>query len=153
MKNFLRLSDNHWPVTEVDLNPFLIKPSRNFKPNETEYVEPSAVPAPEINVLTQVVVEVQPVLVDGVVTQQWEVQEQYTDSAEKEAVLERHRVAELAYAARTERSVRDAKLAASDYAGLSDNTMTAEMAAYRKALRDVPAQAEFPSTIAWPTSP
>jgi len=51
------------------------------------------------------------------------------------------------------RSERDAKLAVTDWTALTDVTMTAEMTTYRQALRDVPAQAGFPSTIAWPTSP
>lgn len=60
---------------------------------------------------------------------------------------------ELAYAARTKRSVRDAKLAVTDWTASTDVTMTAEMTEYRQALRDVPAQAGFPNTIDWPVSP
>tara|TARA_R100001377_G_scaffold29035_1_gene15761 strand:+ start:208 stop:669 length:462 start_codon:yes stop_codon:yes gene_type:complete len=153
MKKFLRVSDNYWPVTEEDLNPFLTKPSRNFKPNETEYTEPSPLETPEINVLTQRVVEVQPVLVDDVLTQQWEVQEKYTVSAKKEEVLEEHRVFLATQAASTMRSLRDVKLSTSDYMGLSDNTMTAAWITYRQALRDVPGQSGFPSTIIWPDEP
>lgn len=48
------------------------------------------------------------------------------------------------------RSERDSKLAPSDWMGLSDNTMTPEWAAYRQALRDVPAQEGFPHTVVWP---
>ena len=51
------------------------------------------------------------------------------------------------------RSERDAKLAVTDWTASTDVTMTAEMTEYRQDLRDVPAQAGFPSTIAWPTSP
>jgi hypothetical protein len=51
------------------------------------------------------------------------------------------------------RAERNEKLANSDWTALSDVTMTAEMTTYRQALRDVPAQAGFPSTITWPTSP
>lgn len=42
------------------------------------------------------------------------------------------------------RSKRDAKLAETDWIGLSDVTMTAEMAAYRQALRDITTHANFP---------
>tara|TARA_R110000751_G_scaffold61439_1_gene127718 strand:- start:88 stop:543 length:456 start_codon:yes stop_codon:yes gene_type:complete len=56
-------------------------------------------------------------------------------------------------AERASRSERDALLAATDWTASTDVTMTAEMTTYRQALRDVPAQAGFPSTIAWPTSP
>ena len=51
------------------------------------------------------------------------------------------------------RTERDSKLAETDWTASTDVTMTAEMTTYRQALRDVPAQAGFPSTIAWPTSP
>ena len=40
-----------------------------------------------------------------------------------------------------------------DWNASTDVTMTPEMTDYRQALRDVPAQAGFPSTVAWPTSP
>jgi hypothetical protein len=51
------------------------------------------------------------------------------------------------------RTTRDAKLAATDWTALSDVTMSAEMAAYRQALRDVPAQAGFPHNVTWPSKP
>ena len=53
----------------------------------------------------------------------------------------------------SERTKRDALLKATDHFGLSDVTMSAEMTTYRQALRDVPQQAGFPSTITWPTKP
>jgi len=51
------------------------------------------------------------------------------------------------------REDRDSRLAACDWHGLSDNTMSAEMTVYRQSLRDIPAQAGFPNTITWPDSP
>lgn len=48
------------------------------------------------------------------------------------------------------RNKRDSLLAATDWTASTDVTMTAEMAEYRQALRDVPAQAGFPNTIDWP---
>jgi len=51
------------------------------------------------------------------------------------------------------RTTRDSLLAATDWTALSDITMTAEMTTYRQALRDVPAQEDFPNEIDWPTSP
>ena len=48
------------------------------------------------------------------------------------------------------RTERDSKLAETDWTASTDVTMTAEMTAYRQALRDVPAQAGFPNTIDWP---
>ena len=49
------------------------------------------------------------------------------------------------------REKRDALIAATDWMGNSDITMTSDMTTYRAALRDVPAQAGFPNTISWPT--
>ena len=55
--------------------------------------------------------------------------------------------------AMTARSSRDELLKETDHYGLSDATMSAEMTTYRQALRDVPQQAGFPSTITWPEKP
>ena len=49
------------------------------------------------------------------------------------------------------RAERDSRLVTTDWTASTDITMTAEMTAYRQALRDVPAQPGFPSTIEWPT--
>ena len=51
------------------------------------------------------------------------------------------------------RQRRDALLAETDWAALTDNTLSPELAAYRRALRDVPEQAGFPETINWPSRP
>ena len=51
------------------------------------------------------------------------------------------------------REKRDGLLAATDFYALSDVTMSSSMTAYRTALRNVPAQSEFPTTITWPTAP
>ena len=48
---------------------------------------------------------------------------------------------------------RNNLLAATDWTANSDVTMTTEMTAYRQALRDVPTQAGWPTTINWPTAP
>jgi|TARA_B100001094_G_scaffold134955_2_gene130704 hypothetical protein len=55
--------------------------------------------------------------------------------------------------ASSERSKRDELLKATDHYGLSDVTMSSDMTAYRKNLRDVPQQTDFPSSITWPTKP
>ncbi len=57
---------------------------------------------------------------------------------------------DLAKSARVE---RDALLKETDHYGLSDVTMSDAMKTYRQALRDVPQQTDFPSTISWPTKP
>jgi hypothetical protein len=55
------------------------------------------------------------------------------------------------------RATRNAELAACDWTQISDVPLTdaqkAEWASYRKALRDLPAQAGFPINITWPIEP
>ena len=51
------------------------------------------------------------------------------------------------------RAERDVLLASTDIYGLSDMTMTAEMLAYRQALRDITNQATFPESVDWPIAP
>jgi hypothetical protein len=46
---------------------------------------------------------------------------------------------------------RNRLIAATDWMGNSDITMTSDMTTYRAALRDVPAQAGFPDNVTWPT--
>ena len=51
------------------------------------------------------------------------------------------------------RTRRNQLLAETDYLALSDQTMTAEMQAYRQALRDLPTNTEDPANPVWPTKP
>jgi len=51
------------------------------------------------------------------------------------------------------REERDARLAATDWMANSDLTMSDEWRTYRAALRDVPAQAGFPTSVTWPIEP
>lgn len=51
------------------------------------------------------------------------------------------------------RSQRDELLAETDWTANSDVIMSAEMAVYRQALRDITNQAGFPENIDWPTKP
>ena len=55
--------------------------------------------------------------------------------------------------AKSARNSRDALLKETDHYALSDVTMSDDMKTYRQALRDVPQQSDFPSTITWPTKP
>jgi len=48
---------------------------------------------------------------------------------------------------------RNRLLASTDYLALADQVMSAEMTAYRQALRDIPSQEGFPENIVWPTKP
>jgi hypothetical protein len=56
-------------------------------------------------------------------------------------------------AAAEAREKRNRLLSATDWTANSDVTMTTEMTAYRTLLRNLPAQADFPTTINWPTKP
>ena len=56
-------------------------------------------------------------------------------------------------AAADARDKRNDLLAATDWTANSDVIMTTEMTAYRTLLRNLPAQADFPTTITWPTEP
>jgi len=51
------------------------------------------------------------------------------------------------------RQKRNQLLAETDYLALSDTTLTAEMAAYRQALRDLPANTVDPANPVWPVKP
>lgn len=53
----------------------------------------------------------------------------------------------------TVREARNILIAMTDRYALSDQTMTTEMSAYRQALRDITAQAGFPTEVIWPTKP
>jgi len=70
--------------------------------------------------------------------------------AEYEASLPQVEVSYQEHLEKTVRAERDVKLAETDWTASTDVTMTAEMTAYRQALRDVPAQSGFPNTIDWP---
>jgi len=75
-----------------------------------------------------------------------------TTKAEHEAAYQADLDAKAAASVRTQ---RDAKLAETDWTGLSDVVMTAEMAAYRQALRDITTHANFPylQDADWPVKP
>lgn len=59
-----------------------------------------------------------------------------------------HNIAESAI-----RNKRDKLLSETDWTALSDTTMSAEMAAYRQALRDITDQEGFPYQVDWPVKP
>ena len=78
------------------------------------------------------VLDAMPTLADGVWTQGWTLRTMTADEA---------------------RAERNTLLQATDVWALSDRTMSAEQTAYRQALRDITAQAGFPTDITWPTKP
>ncbi len=51
------------------------------------------------------------------------------------------------------REERDARLAETDWRASSDVTLSTAWRTYRQALRDVPAQAGFPTDVTWPVEP
>ena len=51
------------------------------------------------------------------------------------------------------RQERNRLIAETDYLALSDSTLSAEMAAYRQALRDLPANTTDPANPVWPEKP
>ena len=51
------------------------------------------------------------------------------------------------------RSTRNRLLAETDYLACADFTLTAEMRAYRQALRDLPANTADPANPVWPVKP
>lgn len=112
-------------------------------------VDGVVVAEPEHNTVLQQAIQLPLALVAGVWTEQWEVVERYDNQTDIDAALAAHDAA----TAGSVRSERDAKLAATDWTASTDVTMTPDMTTYRQALRDVPAQAGFPNTIDWPTSP
>ena len=75
-----------------------------------------------------------------------------TTKAEHESAYQAKLDAE---AAKNVRTQRDSKLAETDFYGLSDVTMSAEMTTYRQALRDITAHADFPYLVDsdWPVKP
>tara|TARA_B100000073_G_C23657451_1_gene543104 strand:- start:331 stop:822 length:492 start_codon:yes stop_codon:yes gene_type:complete len=98
--------------------------------------------------------------VDGVWREKWVVQEMFTEYTDGEgntitvqAQKDAKTAADNAALAASERSKRDELLKVTDHYGLSDVTMSSEMATYRQALRNVPQQAGFPNNITWPTLP
>jgi len=51
------------------------------------------------------------------------------------------------------REKRNENLQKTDYFAMQDVVMTDEMAAYRQALRDLPANTTDPANVVWPTKP
>ena len=92
--------------------------------------------------------------------QAWVEREMFTEYTDDEGNVQTVDAQKTAYdtkknneLATVERAERDRLLKETDHYGLSDVTMSAEMTTYRQALRDVPQQDGFPSTITWPTKP
>jgi hypothetical protein len=104
----------------------------------------ASVTQPTINVATQFIAEAEPILVNGVWSQNWVVTQ---FSAEQIA----QKMSEKSSNVRNE---RNAKLAECDWTQVADSTADkTAWVAYRQELRDVPAQTGFPWDVTWPTAP
>lgn len=92
---------------------------------------------PTVNNLTQVLVEgAFEQDVDGNWSRPWVVEDKPLEEAEASS-----------------RSHRDKLLKETDWQAVTDRRMTGPEIAYRQSLRDVPQQAGFPKTHAWPNKP
>jgi hypothetical protein len=92
----------------------------------------------------------------------WDIRDMFSDSTDEDGVLHTKADQESAYQARLDadasdavRSKRDKLIADTDWMALSDNTLTAEWATYRQALRDVTNHVNFPylTDEDWPVEP
>ena len=95
---------------------------------------------------------------DGNWVQAWQIVDMFADDdelgtkAEQEAAYQTQQDSQAAERVRAE---RDRLLSETDWHGLSDVTMSAQMAAYRQALRDITTHANWPylNDDDWPTKP
>jgi len=92
--------------------------------------------------------------------QKWVEQDMFADTTDDDGVKTTKAKHEEAYqakldanAAESARNKRNNLLAATDWLGMSDVTMSTAWATYRQALRDVPGQSGFPNSITWPDEP
>jgi len=87
----------------------------------------------------------QPVEVNGAWLLQWNVANKTAEE------IAQHDAA----TAESNRAKRNGLLAETDYLALTDNTLSAEMSAYRQALRDITTHANWPNLADgdWPTKP
>jgi len=115
-----------------------------------------AAPKPEVTGYTQAVRNGATQDANSNWVQAWSVVDMFADTTE-DGVTTTKAEHEAAYqanldtkAAESVRTQRDAKLAETDWTGMSDVTMAAKMATYRQALRDITAQTGFPNTVEWP---
>jgi len=140
----------------VEQYPYSLGLLRKDNPNTSFPKQPSVADMAAFNVYS--VTEANPTVGDGqrlaktwtptLVSGDWVLAHEAVDLTDAE-------VAEAtAVLAADAREKRDALLAATDWAAMPDSpTMSSAMTAYRTALRNVPAQSDFPTTITWPTAP
>lgn len=98
--------------------------------------------------------EITPVLSDGIYVQTWQVSDKYnaTEKSAYDSQKEQERISTLP---EIQRMKRNLILQDTDWWAVSDRTMTSEQTAYRQALRDITAHANWPDLADddWPTKP
>ena len=121
-----------------------------------------AAPKPDCTDLQQVMGNGVTTDANGNTVEAWSVVDKFSDTTDEDGVVttkaehETAHTASLVAAKETSvRTDRDSRIALTDWTGMSDVTMTAEMATYRQALRDITIHANFPylTDEDWPVSP
>jgi len=136
----------------VEAYPYSLGMLRKENPNTSFPKQPSVADMAAFNVYP--VTEANPTVGDGqrlaktwtptLVGGDWVLAHEAVDLTDAEVA------AATAVLAANMREERNKRLAVTDWTSSSDVTMSAEMTAYRTALRNVPAQSDFP-TVTWPT--
>lgn len=141
---FIDTETLEYPITEGAIRTLF--PSTSF-PNPFKPPLPYAAVAssiqPERDYRTQGVREIAPAFIDGTWTQQWEI---YDLTQEEIDNIVNRQAGEV-------RSVRNQMLAETDWRFRSDLNPSQEWIGYCQALRDLPAQPNFPWEINWPAKP
>jgi hypothetical protein len=121
-----------------------------------------AAPKPDCTDLQQVVGDGVTTDANGNTVEAWSVVDKFADTTDDEGVTTTKAEHEAAYTAKlvadkeaAVRKTRDEKIAVTDWTGMSDVTMSAEMTTYRQALRDITTHDNFPSLADedWPVAP
>ena len=121
-----------------------------------------AAPKPDCTDLEQVVGNGVTTDANGNTVEAWSVVDKFADTTDADGVVTTKAEHETAHTASlvadketSVRTDRDQRIALTDWTGMSDVTMTAEMTAYRQALRDITAHESFPNLqdSDWPVSP
>jgi hypothetical protein len=121
-----------------------------------------AAPKPDCTDLEQVVSNGVTTDANGNTVEAWSVVDKFSDTTDEDGVTTTKAEHEAAYMAKVfadkeaaVRKTRNEKLAETDWTGMSDVTMAADMATYRQALRDITTHANFPDLeeADWPTKP
>lgn len=121
-----------------------------------------AAPKPSCTDLQQVIGNGVETDAKGNTVEAWSVVDKFADTTAEDGTVTTKAEHETAYTASLVadketaiRNDRDSRIALTDWTGMSDVTMSADMTTYRQALRDITAHASFPDLDVedWPTAP